>query len=256
MQQSRPLPPAQTRVLISFFIPIIAGILLHFLVSLVLGTPATILPDEQGGASLLLAGAGAASLVLGLRWYGLRQLGLRGHRALYAGIGFATLGWLVYFIARIYAVSSQRGLLVSSSFGQDFVYLFLFEALAVQLWTFGLLFRSVADWRGPLTAAISSGLVFGVVGFLFFEEAYATDLNGLLFFFSWGLFYGLIRLRTGSILGIVIVQAMQSLTTWHILLPEATPRASELRLLYAVTATFYVVFIWRLWPGEEADYRV
>ena len=256
MQPSRPLPPPATRVLTSFLVPIGAGILLQLLTSITLGAPASLLPDEEGGVSLFLAGAGAASLVLGLRWYGLRALGLRGHRALYAGIGFATLGWIVYFMARVFAVSSQQNLLVSSTFGRDFVYLFLFEALALQLWTFGLLFRSIADWRGALTAAISAGLAFGVVGFLLFEESFVTDLNSFLFFSVWGLFYGMIRLRTGSILGLVIVQAMQSLTTWHILLPQMDPQPAELRLLYAVTATFFVIFIWRLWPKEEADFRV
>ena len=223
---------------------------------MLLGAPPEMLPDEQGGASLFLAGAGVVSLFLGVRWYGLRALGLRGHRALYAGIGFATLGWLVYFVARVFAVSSQQDLLVSATFGRNFIYLFLFEALALQLWTFGLLFRSVADWRDPLTAAISTGLVFGLAGFLFFTESFTTDLNSLLFFSVWGLFYGLIRLRTGSILGLVIVQATQSLTTWYILLPETDPQPAELRLLYAVTATAYVIFIWRLWPKEEADFRV
>lgn len=256
MQIRRALPPASTRVFLALILPIIGGFLLQTLVSIVSGAPATIVPDEQRGVALLLAGAGAVSLVLGLRWYGLRELGLRGGRPLYASIGFAALGWVVYIIARFFVVGSQQDILVSPTFSRDFVYLLFFEALALQLWVFGLLFRSVADWRGPLTAAVSGGLAFGVVGFLFFEEAFADDLNSILFFLAWGLFYGLIRLRAGSIVGIVIVQAMQSLTTWHILLPVAEPQPSELRLLYAITATFYVIFIWRLWPGEEADYRV
>jgi hypothetical protein len=205
---------------------------------------------------LLLAGAGAASLILGLRWYGLPQLGLRGRRPLYASIGFATLGWVVYILARVVVVASDQQLVVSPTLGQDFVYLLLFEALALQLWSFGLLFRSAADWRGPLTAAISGGLVFGLVGFVFFVEAFANNFQSLLFFLVWGLFYGLIRLRTGSIVGTVIVQAMQSLTTWYILLPEAEPQATELQLLYAIVATFFVIFVWRLWPKDDDDYRV
>lgn len=256
MQDRRALPPATTRVFLSLILPIIGALLLQTLVSVVSGTAATLVPEEQAGTALLLAGAGAVSLVLGMRWYGLRALGLRGGRPLYASIGFAALGWLVYIAARFFVVGSQQDILVSPSFGRDFVYLLFFEALALQLWVFGLFFRSVADWRGPLTAAVSGGLAFGVVGFLLFAEAFVDDLNTLLFFLSWGLFYGLIRLRAGSIIGIVIVQAMQSLTTWHILLPVEEPQLSQLRLLYAITATFYVIFIWRLWPSEEEDYRV
>ena len=255
MHKPATLPPAATRVLLSFLLPITGGVALQVIVSLAMGIPSNILPGEQSGASLLLAGAGATSLFLGLRWHGLRPLGLRGHRSLYAGIGFATLGWIVYIVARVFVVSSYE-LPISPNLARVFVYLFLFEALSLQLWAFGLLFRSVADWRGPLTAAISSGLLFGVVGFLFFDESFIADLNSIFFFLAWGLFYGLVRLRTGGILGTVIVQAMQSLTTWHILLPEARPRPNELHTLYAATATFYLIFIWRLWPKEEADYRV
>lgn len=256
MPNSRTLPPPSTRVILSIVVPIISGVILQALVSGAVGIPAESLPGERGGASLLLAGAGAASLILGLRWYGLPQLGLRGRRPLYASIGFATLGWVVYILARVVVVASNQQLVVSPTLGQDFIYLLLSEALALQLWSFGLLFRSVADWRGPLTAAISGGLVFGLVGFVFFAEAFANNFQSLLFFLVWGLFYGLIRLRTGSIVGTVIVQAMQSLTTWYILLPEAEPQATELQLLYAIVATFFVIFVWRLWPKDEDDYRV
>lgn len=256
MQDRRALPSATTRVFLSLILPIAGALVLQTLVSIAVGAPATVVPEEQGGAALLLAGAGAVSVLLGMRWYGLRGLGLRGGRPLYAGIGFAALGWVVYLAARFFVVGSQQDILVSPTFGRDFVYLLFFEALALQLWVFGLLFRSIADWRGPLTAAVSSGLAFGVVGFLFFEESFVEDWNSFLFFLVWGLFYGLIRLRVGSIIGIVIVQAMQSLTTWHILLPVAEPQLAQLRLLYTITATFYVIFIWRLWPSEEEDYRV
>lgn len=256
MQDRSPLSLPFTRVILSLFLPLISGLALQTLVSIALGSPVSVRPEEQGGASLLLAGAGATSLVLGLRWYGLPQLGLRGKRPLYASIGFATLGWVVYIAARVFVVGSIEDFLVSPNFASDFFYLFFFESLALQLWSFGLLFRSVADWRGPLTAAIGSGLLFGVVGFLFFEESFSTGLQSFLFFVVWGMFYGLIRLRTGSIVGIVIIQSMQSLTTWYILLPQAEPAVAELRLFYAIVATFFVIFIWRLWPKEEADYRI
>lgn len=256
MQNRDSLPSPSTRVLLSLIVPLLSGVLLQTLLSVALDAPTSVGPQEQGGASLILAGAGAASLILGLRWYGLPQLGLRGKRPLYASIGFATLGWVVYIAARLFAVGSVQDLLISPNFGSNFLYLFFFEALALQLWAFGLLFRSVADWRGPLAAAIGGGLLFGLVGFLLFEESFTTDFQSALFFLAWGLLYGLIRLRTGSIVGTVIIQSMQSLTTWYILLPQAEPRLAELRLFYAIVATFFVLFIWRLWPKEEADYRV
>ncbi len=253
-RSSPPSPPL--RVLLALLIPAVSGLILHTLYSAALGAPPSALPEEQGGASLLLAGAGGAGLLLGWRWYGFAQLGLRGGRPLYSSIGFATLGWVVIFIARLVVVSSNPALVVSATLGRDFIYLLLFEALALQLWAFGLLFRAIAGWRGPLTAAIGSGLLFGVVAYLLFDEAFVASVQSLLFFLSWGIFYGLIRLRTGSILGTVIIQAMQSLTTWYILLPELQPVPYELGLMYAIVATFFVLFIWRLWPKQESDYRV
>ncbi|MCA9979478.1 MAG: hypothetical protein KDD89_01540, partial [Anaerolineales bacterium] len=77
-----------------------------------------------------------------------------------------------------------------------------------------------------------------------------------LYFMAWGLFYGLIRLRTGSILGLVIVQAMQSLTAWHILLPNLPPQLNEYFYLYIGMTVWLAVLVWRLWPKEEGDYRV
>lgn len=250
------LPAPRYRVFLSFVLPLLGAVMLQAAVGLASGRPATVGPGERAGASLLLAGAGVVSLLLGLRWYGLRGLGLRGHRPLYAGIGFAALGWIVFLLARVYLVGSNPEQLVSPDFGRVFVYLFLFEALSLQLWTFGLLFRSIADWRGPLTAAVAAGLVFGAVAFLLFDEAFVATAHSALYFVLWGLFYGVIRLRAGSILGVVVVQAMQSLTTWHILLPEQPPAPFELHSLYLTAGVFYLLFIWRLWPGEEDDYRV
>lgn len=256
MDRRATLPSPAYRVFLSFVLPVLGAFLLSGIVALVLGGAPEVSPDQRGGTALLLAGAGSVSLALGLRWYGLPGLGLRGRRPLYAGIGFATLGWIVFLAARVYLVSSNPDVQVSEDFGLVFLYLLLFEALAVQLWTFGLLFRSIADWRGPLTAGVASGIVFGAVAFLFFGEAFLSSVNSLLYFALWGVLYALIRLRTGSILGAVVVQAMQSLTAWHILLPETRPAPAELHNLYLVAAIFYILIIWRLWPAEQEDYRL
>ena len=199
---------------------------------------------------------------MGLRWYGLPGLGLRGKRPLYASIGFASLGWIAFLLARVYFVSGNEDALISPNFGQSFIYLLLFEAFCVQIWAFGLVFRSMADWRGPLAATATGGLLFALVAYLFFNESFLQGesfraaLSGILFFVIWGFFYSLTRLRTGSIFGAVLVQAMQSLTAWHILLPESPPDPGELNNLYLAAGIFYAIFIWRLWPTEEEDYRV
>ena len=203
----------------------------------------------------LLGALGLVSWFLGLFWYGLAGLGLRGRRPLFAGIGFATVGWFIFLIFRFTSIEVNPQ---QAGSGQVFLYLLMFEAFAVQLWAFGLCFRSIADWRGPLTAAIGSGILFGMVAVFLFQEVYAPQNPlSLLYFLCWGVFYGLIRLRTGSLLGGMLVQALHSFTAWVVLgpMPPLTP-VSSLQSLYLVAALGYLVMVWRLWPREIDDYRV
>jgi membrane protease YdiL (CAAX protease family) len=248
-QKPPPLLPPFTRVVLSLILPIIGAVLINLIAT---GSP-RLGGDEPGEIVLQLAGAGLVSWFLGLFWYGLPGSGLRFGRPLYASIGFAVLAWVIFLAVRLTVeVESYSG----SDSGRTFLYLLLFEAFCVQLWTFGVFFRSVADWRGPLTAAVSSGLLFGAIAFLFFQESFTTLPSSLLFFATWGVLYGIIRLRTGSLLGTVIVQAMQSFTGWQVMVPMDPPDTGQLRILYLATSALYAIVIWRLWPKEEDDYRV
>jgi hypothetical protein len=238
-QTTSPLP-ASTRVLLSFLVPLMALFLVN-----------SFIPDNTSAA---LAAAVITSWLLGLRWYGIRGMGLRGHRPLYAGIGFAVLGWLAFLFARYVTVDVAK--YVDTGLGRVFIYLLFYEAFAVQLWTFGLFFHTVADWRGPLTAAVSSGFLFGAVAYLFFQESFIASPGAILYFAIWGILYGLIRLRTGSLLGIAIIQAMHSLTAWQLLKPPDPPAANQLWNLYLLSSLLYIVLIWRLWPKRQEDYRV
>ncbi|WP_420645522.1 type II CAAX prenyl endopeptidase Rce1 family protein [Candidatus Leptofilum sp.] len=213
-----------------------------------------ILGGRQGSNAPILGGVGVASWFLGLFWYGLPGLGLRGGRPLFAGIGFATLGWLAFLLFRFTFIALN---LDATESGRSFIYLLLFEAFAMQLWAYGLLFRSLAEWRGGLTAAVGSGVAFGAVAFVLFQEAYANDLPSLLYFMVWGVFYGLIRLRTGSFLGTLLIQTLHSFSVWVALgpLPVLTP-ADRLPTVYLLSGLVYLIVIWRLWPKEEADYRI
>ncbi|VAW41435.1 hypothetical protein MNBD_CHLOROFLEXI01-5160 [hydrothermal vent metagenome] len=117
------------------------------------------------------------------------------------------------------------------------------------------MFRGLAEWRGPLTAAIGSGIAFGAVAFILFQETFNNDIVTLFYFGVWGLFYGMIRLRTGSLLGSVVIQTLHSFTVWVALGPPPSSD-SNLQTVYLLTALVYALLIWRLWPKEEADYRV
>ena len=232
-------------------LPVLARLLLTLLLPFVL---TLVLGSSEGSNAPILGGIGVASWFLGLFWYGLPGMGLRGGRPLFAGIGFATLGWLAFLLLRFTFISLN---LNAADSGRSFIYLLLFEAFAIQLWAFGLLFRTLAEWRSPLAAAIGSGFGFGAVAFVLFQEAYSSGMISLLYFMLWGAFYGIIRLRTGSLLGTALVQTLHSFTVWVALgpLPALTP-TDRLPTVYLLAGLVYLVVIWRLWPKEKADYRV
>jgi hypothetical protein len=243
------------RVFIALVLPVVGSILFSAIAVGVVGETA----DTQRETSLQLAGIGLAAWFMGLIWYRLPGMGLRGHRALYAGIGFAVLGWLAFFVVRFATVEGEIVNMPNS--GRTFFYLLVFEAFCTQLWAFGLFFRAVSDWRGPLTAAIASGILFGTVAFLLFEESFNyptlfTLLPAFIYFVLWGVLYGIIRLRTGSLIGVVIVQALHSWTAWQLLAPINQPDPSQLGNLYLISTVLYLIIIWRLWPKKEEDYRV
>lgn len=214
--------------------------------------------SNQAVTAVLLTAVAIASWLLGLRWYGTAGMGLRGGRALTAGLGFASLLWIIFLILRFYFVDIIPSAIEGRppSAGRTYIYLLLFEAFATQIWTYGLIFRSVSDWRGPITAAFISGIVFGLVAVLLFQESYTNSFIGALYFIVWGVLYGIIRLRTGSLLGPVIVQSAQSFTTWIVLAPYPEPNVAQLNNLYLTAVIAYMIVAWRLWPKQESDYRI
>ncbi len=236
------------RVLLSIVLPVVGALILTVLVARTL----RIDTNDQGQISVVLAGIALASWYVGWRWYGLPELGLRVGRPLYAGIGFATLGWIAFLLVRFFTVEVSA--YDTEDAGRSFVFILLFEAFCVQIWTFGFFFRAVVDWRGPLTAAVASGLLFAATALFFFQDQVIA--SSFLFFTVWGVFCGIIRLRTGSLLGTVVIQALQSWTAWQVMVPNSPVDSSELRNLYLVTSALYILFIWRLWPKKEEDYRV
>jgi len=270
---SEPILPAtaRNRAIIAIVLPL-AGALLAGVISGSLFAPTA--AGDLPNAAPLFAALGIISWFVGLRFYGLRGLGLRGGRPLFAGIGFAVLVWVVVLIGRflphlpqvstnesgqaVVEIALQMEVMAirSAGAGRAYFYLLLFEAFAVQLWAFGLVFRALADWRGGLTAAIVSGILFGATGFLLFRESFVPGLPALLYFLLWGVVYGVIRLRTGSILGPILVQSIQSFTAWFVFEPPADVAATGIETIYLAVSILFVIIIWRLWPRLESDYRV
>ena len=249
-QRQTETPNAALRVLLAFVVPILTAVLVWTaLTTFFSGAAAT----AQAVSAAILGSIAVGALALGLTWYGSKGLGLRGGRPLSAGIGFAVLGWLAFILLRfvfvaILAIGSVNGT-------RTYLYLLLFEAFAAQLWTFGLLFRAISDWRGPLTAAIAAGVVFGLVAQLYFQEAFIISGLSVIYFAAWGILYGIIRLRTGSLLGVMLVQSVQSFTSWVVLQSYPDPNIGELNNLYVAATIAYMIIIWRLWPKSVDDYR-
>ena len=267
------IPPqmARNRAIIAVTLPLAAALLVGVISgSLFTPTPVGSLPN----VAPIFATLGVAAWFIGLRFYGLRGLALRGGRPLFAGIGFAVLVWVAALIGRFLPMLPQTsfneiGQAVveiqlhvqvmayrSAGAGRAFIYLLLFEAFATQLWAFGLVFRALADWRGGLTAAVVSGILFGGIGYLLFRESFVPGWAALLYFLSWGIVYGVIRLRTGSILGPILIQALQSFTTWFVLQPPDDITQTGILTVYLASAIMFVTITWRLWPRRETDYRV
>ena len=246
---------------IALGVPLLGSILLGQAVISLTGAPG----DSLSRSSIILAGLGIISMYYGMQKYKVAGMGLRGGRPLFAGAGFAFLGWIALFILRFIYIDTDANALNQPLFS-IFAYLLLFEAFALQIWTFSLVFKAVSTVYGGLTAAVVSGLAFAAIGFYFFQESFYLNqvftsfwlvAIGILYMAAWGVFYGIVRLRTGSILGIVLIQAMQSLTVWELVPPFEFVNESNLNpLFYTIAGIIYAVLIWRLWPKELDDYRI
>lgn len=255
IEEAKRSPAAGTRAALAIGVPAVGAAVFSVLFSLLAGGQ-LVDPGLQTEAALFFGVLGIISWLLGFRWYGRAGMGLRGGRPLYASIGFAVLGWVAFFVARLILVDTRSEQVVSQNSGEIFLYVLIFEAFCLQLWAYGLVFHAVADWRGPMAAATAGGVFFGAVAAVLYQEAFISSITAFLFFIVWGVFYGFIRLRTGSFLGTAIVQALQTLTVWYILLPQNPPAISELHYFYIAVAIIFIILIWRLWPKEETDYRV
>lgn len=199
------------------------------------------------GVPLLLLGGSSFLLIMLL--YGKSGLGIKGGRPMMSGFGFAFLGWVCYLLARFVCIGIGD---LGSGLGKTYLYLLFLEAICVQLWAFGLVFRAVSEWKSPVSGSVLSGLAFGIVAHWLFQET-PSMTSAAIFCLVWGLFYGIIRVRTGSWIGIAIVQSLQSITVWHIVQPT---EPSSFTWLYILVGIAYLFFTWRLLPKYKSDLRM
>jgi membrane protease YdiL (CAAX protease family) len=86
-------------------------------------------------------------------------------------------------------------------FAVNFIYYFFFVGFVEELLFRGLLFRALEDWRGPVWAVVGSSAAFAL-----WHIGWAGPL--MIGHFVAGLFFGLVRWRSASIPGLVIVHGL------------------------------------------------
>ena len=248
-------------VLFAVGVPLFGAILLGQAVVAITGADG----NNLSRSSIILSSIGLISMFYGMRKYKTPGMGLRGGRPLFSSAGFAFMGWVAILVCRFFFIEIDANALNQPLFS-IFLYLLLFEAFAVQVWAYSLVFKAVSELYGGVAAAIASGIGFAAVAFYYFQEIaiFSPVINNsgwmlvltILYVLAWGIFYGFVRLRTGSILGIVIVQAMQSLTAWELIPPLPVLDSTNFNPLFFVSIVFYGILIWRLWPKELSDHRI
>ncbi|MEM9777066.1 MAG: hypothetical protein AAF902_20980 [Chloroflexota bacterium] len=248
-------------VLFAFGVPLFGAILLGQALVAIIGADSSTLSRS----SIILSSIGLISMFYGMRKYKTPGMGLRGGRPLFSSAGFAFMGWVAILVCRFFFVEIDGSALNQPLFS-IFLYLLLFEAFAVQVWAFSLVFKAVSELFGGVAAAFASGVSFATVAFFYFQEIaiFSPLINNsvwlllltILYVLAWGIFYGMVRLRTGSILGIVLVQAMQSLTAWELIPPLPVLDNTNFNPLFFISIVLYAILIWRLWPKELSDHRI
>ena len=154
----------------------------------------------------------AGSLVIGLRRWSLDELGVN-RKGLWLGL---TCGMAIV-IGRTLVILSVAWNLTAPQLGPlrfvgEFLFDFALVGVGQELLYRGLIYRAFEDWRGTRWAIWGSSICFGL-----------WHLGGgpliILATALYGLIFALLRWRTGSILGAILVHGLIDFTT-ALLLPD------------------------------------
>jgi membrane protease YdiL (CAAX protease family) len=142
--------------------------------------------------------------VIGLRRWSWDKLGIN-----LRGLSLSLLCGAVLIVLRVVAQSAFRLPMEFLPFQlwpflANVVFYFCLVGFVEELLFRGLLFRALEDWRGPLSAVIGSSIAFAV-----WHIGWAGPL--IIGHFIIGLMFGLIRYRSGSIIGLIIIHGLDDL---------------------------------------------
>jgi membrane protease YdiL (CAAX protease family) len=102
-------------------------------------------------------------------------------------------------------------------FAGNFIFYFCFVGFVEELLFRGLLFRALEDWKGPWWAVVGSSAAFAV-----WHIGWAGPL--MIGHFVIGLFLGLVRWRSGSIPGLILVHGLNDFLASQTANPVSTDR--------------------------------
>ncbi|HMT21886.1 MAG TPA: hypothetical protein PKE20_11695, partial [Promineifilum sp.] len=103
-----PVPPgtARNRAIVAIVLPPAVALAVGVISGSLFAPRAA---GDLTNAAPVFAALGVAAWFVGLRFYGMRGLALRGGRPLFAGIGFAVLAWVAVLIGRFLPMLPQAG---------------------------------------------------------------------------------------------------------------------------------------------------
>jgi len=170
---------------------------------------------------LFIACSAVGSWKLSLEGIGITRKKI-GRGFLYASIILATAFGFMFALQPLKALADISLMIWSP------VLFYLAVALAEETWFRGLMFKALYDWRGTLPAVFGSAILFGLM------HVPTHGWEGLLFSLSIGLPYAVVRLKTGNILGLVIVHWLTNLSDSFISLSPVTLETAWLVLLHII----------------------
>lgn len=175
----------------------------------------------------------AGTLVIGLRRWDWGQLGLNRR-----GIGLTLVCGLVILAGRLIIILSINWAVHPASWtwlqlAGNLVDLIILVGLTQELLFRGLIYRLLEEWRGVRWAIWGSSIGFGL--WHVFGQGPIAGLATILI----GLLFGLIRLRAGGIVGLIVLHALWDLETLGLVSDSNVAIFNQ-----GITSFRYPVLVW------------
>jgi len=180
-------------------------------------------PSAQLTRGILYAFIFLSCTVIALWKYRLSGIGLT-YRNIYRNLLYSVIILIVSYIF-IFIVQPMEGFASISSDLFWAVLFFLVVAVAEEIWFRGLVFTALYEWKGDWLAVTGSALLFGL---MHLPMQGWIGLRHIFYSFP----FGVVRLKTGNIWGLIIVHWLVNVADTYIVFST-----SELNTGYALVAS-------------------